>query len=82
MMENDCRDTFKADAKSNFFPRTVEIFINSMTSGSRDFTKRYLSAQKRYVYVAKLIAAMKTKQTKSNLAAKDLKKTSSRRFWR
>ena len=48
----------------------VEVSIKSMISGSRDFSKRNLGAQKCYVYVVKLIAAMTTSQIKSNSVVK------------
>ena len=40
--ENDCKDSFKADAKSNFFPRTCCSIHKSMISRSRDCSKRNL----------------------------------------
>ena len=49
----------------------VAVSIKSMISGSRDFSKRNLGAQKCYVYAAKLIAAMTTSQINFNLAAED-----------
>ena len=54
-----------------FSLQRVAVSIKSMINGSRDFSKRNLCAQKCYLYVAKVIAAMTTKQTNSNLAAKD-----------
>ena len=42
LRENDCRDSFKADPKSNFFPRTccsIHKKLNLIT-GSRDFSKK------------------------------------------
>ena len=60
MGENDCRDSFKADAKSKFLPRTC-CSIHK---------KRNLCAQKCYVYVAKLNAAKTTSQTSSNSVVK------------
>ena len=47
------------------------VSIISTISTSRDFLWRSLGAQKCYVFVAKLIAVMTTKQTYSNLDAKD-----------
>ena len=70
MRESDCRDSFKADAKSNFLEPVV-VSIKNMISGSRDFSKKNLGAQKCSVYVVRHIAAMTTSQTNSNLAAKD-----------
>ena len=49
----------------------VAVLMKSMISGSRDFLKKNLGAQKCYVHVAKLISAMTTKQINSILAAKD-----------
>ena len=58
MRENACRESFKADAKSNFFPRTCCSMQKSMINGSRDFLKKNLDEQKCYVCVARHIAAM------------------------
>ena len=70
--ENDCRDSFKADAKSNFFPRTCcNTHKKIMINGSRDFLKKNLDVQKCYVCVARHIAAMTTSPISSNLAVKD-----------
>ena len=69
MRENECRDSFKTDAKSNFFPRTC--CSNSMISGSRDFLKENSDVQKCYVCVARHIAAMTTSPISSNLAVTD-----------
>ena len=49
----------------------VAVSIKSLISGSQNFSKRNLGAQKCCVYVAKLIAAMTTSQINSNLAAND-----------
>ena len=69
MRENDSRDSFKADAKSNFFPRTC--CIKSMINWSRDFLMKNLDVQKCYVCVARHIAAITTSQISSNLAVRD-----------
>ena len=42
-----------------------------MISENRDLSKRNLGAQKCYVYVAKFVAVIITKQINSSLAAKD-----------
>ena len=68
--ENDCRDSFKADAKSNFSLERVAIRIKSIISGKQDFSKKILDVQKCYVCVARHIAAMTTSQTSSNSAVK------------
>ena len=60
MRESDCRDSFKADAKSNFFPRTCCSIHKNMISGTWDFSKKNLGAQKFSVYVVRHIAAMTT----------------------
>ena len=70
MRENDCRDSLKADEKSNFSLECVAASVKNMINGRRDFSERNLGAQKCYVYVAKLIATM-TRRINSNLAAKD-----------
>ena len=54
----------------------VAVRITRMISGSRDFSNWNSDAQKCYVYVAKLIAALTTKQINSNLEAKNLIKRS------
>ena len=46
------------------FLERVAVSIKRITNGSRDFSKRKLGAQKGYVFVVKLIAAMTTKQKK------------------
>ena len=69
--ENDCRDSFKADAKSNFFPQTCCKINRKQDKREPGFLKRNLEAPKNYVFVAKLIAAMTTHQANSNLAAND-----------
>ena len=46
--------------------KRVAVSMKSMTSGSRVFSKEIVGAQKCYVYVEKLIAAMATSQTNSN----------------
>ena len=71
MRENYCRDSFKADANSNFLPRTCCSTHKKHDKRRRDFSKKNSGAQKCYVHVAKLIAAMTTKQINSILAAKD-----------
>ena len=62
MKENDCRYFFKADAKSNFFPRMCRVSIKSITNGSRDFSKKKLDVQKFFVCMARHIAATTTSQ--------------------
>ena len=42
MRESDCIDFLKANAKSNFFPRTCSSTIKSMINGSRNCSKRNL----------------------------------------
>ena len=49
MRENDCRDCFKADAKSNFSPERVAVRIKNMINGIQDFLKKNLDVQKCYV---------------------------------
>ena len=71
MRENDCRDSFKADSKSNFFLERVAVRMKSMINGSRDFLKKDLDVQKCSVCVARHIAAMTTSPISSNLAVKD-----------
>ena len=69
MRENDCKH-FQGRCKN--LVSSLERFavsIKSMISGTRDLSKRNLDAHKCYVYIAKLIAAMTTEQTNSNLAA-------------
>ena len=79
--ENYFRDSFKVDAKTNFSLERVAVRLKSKISGSLDFSKKILGAQKCYVCLAKLIAAMTTSQTSSNSAAK-FEQTSSGRFSR
>ena len=70
MRVNDCRDTFKADAKSNFFPRTCCSILRKYDKWEPGLSKKSLGAQKCCVFVAKLIAAMITSRTSSNSAVK------------
>ena len=71
MRENDCRDSFKADANLISSLERVAVYTKSMINGSRDCLKNILGAQKSYVYVARQIAAMTTSPISSNLAVKD-----------
>ena len=52
------------------FLERVAVSIESILGGSWDFSKRNLGAEKCYAYVAKLIAAMTTRQTSSNSVLK------------
>ena len=70
MSENDCRDFSRQMQNLISSLERVAVSNKSMISGSRDFLKRNSGAQKRYVYVAKFIAAMTTSQTSSNSAKK------------
>ena len=56
--ENDCRDFFKADPKHNFFTRTYYCIHKKHDKWTRDFSKKNLGAQKRYVHEARNMAAM------------------------
>ena len=71
MRENDCRDSFKTMQNLIASLELVTVRIRRMIKGSLGFLKRNFGAQKCYVYVARLIAAMTTSQKNSNLAAKD-----------
>ena len=64
MRENDCRNSFKADSKSNFFPQT------GFSIHKKHNLKRNLDAQKCYVYEANLIAAMTISQINSSSVVK------------
>ena len=46
MRGNDCREYFKADTKSNFFPRTCCSILKNIINGSWDFLKKSLDVQK------------------------------------
>ena len=70
MRENDCRDSFKAEAKSNFFPRTC-CSAHKKHDKRELFLKKNLDVQKCYVCVARHFAAMTTSPISSNLAVKD-----------
>ena len=70
MRENDCRESLKADAKSNFFPQTCCSIHKKHNKRDPGLLKRNLGAQKCYVYEAKLIAAMTTSQINSNSVVK------------
>ena len=71
MRKIDCRDSFKANAKSVFFPRTCcSIHKKNIISESWDFSTKNLDVQKYYVCVAKFIASMTASQIKSTTEVK------------
>ena len=70
MRESDCRDSFKADAKSNLFPRTCCSTHLKHDKREPGLLKKNLDVQKCYVCVARHIAAMTTSPISSNLAVK------------
>ena len=51
MRENDCRVSFKADAKLISSLERVAVRIKSMISGSRGFLKKNLDVQKCAMFV-------------------------------
>ena len=64
MRENDCRDSSKADAKSNFFPLTIK----NNDKREPGLFKEELRCIETLCLCSKLIAAIKSS---SNIAAKD-----------
>ena len=63
--ENDCRDSFRADSKTKFFPRTCFRVRNKHDKRKHGlFKEENLVVRRCYVYVARLIVAMATNQTK------------------
>ena len=71
MRENDCRDSFKAGAKSNFFPGTCcSKHKKHDKPGPGFFKEELIYIQKFSVWVARHFAAMATSQISSNLVAK------------
>ena len=64
LTEIDCRDSFRADSKTNLFHRTCCSVHKNTINERLDCSKKNLGAWSCYVYVAKLIAAMTTNQTK------------------
>ena len=71
MRKNECRDSFKADAKTNFFPRTCWSTHKKYDKREPGLLKKNLDVQKCYVCVVRHIAAMTTSQISSNLAVKN-----------
>ena len=60
--KNDCRDSIRADSKTNFFPKH-EAFTKNAINENLDCLKKNLGVRRCYLYVARFIIAMTTNQT-------------------